>query len=62
MFNRIKERKRLRQEEIERQIIEDKSRLMSLSEKELLVEILLELRRLEKGIDEVKRNIRIYGN
>ena len=60
MFESMKERKRQRQEEREQRIREEKNRLLSLSEKELLVEILFELKRIENGIDDVERSIRIY--
>ena len=49
MFESMKERKRQRQEEREQLIREEKNRLLSLSEKELLVEILFELKRIENG-------------
>ena len=62
MFESMKERKRQRQEEREQLIREEKNRLLSLSEKELLVEILLELKRIENGIDDVERSIRIYSD
>ena len=62
MFESMKERKRQRQEEREQLIREEKNRLLSLSEKELLVEILFELKRIEKGIDDVESSIRIHGN
>ena len=62
MFESMKERKRQRQEEREQQIKEEKNRLLSLSEKELLVEILFELKRIENGIDDVERSIRIYSD
>lgn len=60
MFESMKERKRRQQEEREQQIREEKNKLLSLSEKELLVEILFELKRIENGIDDVERSIRIY--
>lgn len=53
MFERMKEKNLRRQEERERQIKEEKNRLSSLSEKELLVEILMELKRIEDRIDDV---------
>lgn len=62
MFERMKEKKRQRQEEREQKIREEKNRLLSLSEKELLVEILLELKRIEDRIDDVERSVRIYNN
>lgn len=61
MFESMKERKRQRQEEREQRIREEKNRLLSLSEKELLVEILFELKRIENGIDDVERSICIYA-
>ena len=51
------EEARQRQEEIEREIRAEKDRLLSLSEKELLVEILLELRDVEDRIDDVESSI-----
>ena len=62
MVESMKERKRQRQEEREQRIREEKNRLLSLSEKELLVEILFELKRIENGIDDVERSIRIYSD
>ncbi len=62
MFESMKEKKRQRQEEREQRIREEKNRLLSLSEKELLVEILFELKRIENGIDDVERSIRIHSN
>ena len=62
MFERMKEKMRQRQEEREQQIREEKNRLLALSEKELLVEILLELKRIESRIDDVETSVRIYNN
>ena len=62
MFESMKERKRQRQEERVQLIREEKNRLLSLSEKELLVEILFELKRIENGIDDVERSICIYSD
>ena len=62
MFERMKEKMRQRQEEREQQIREGKNRLLALSEKELLVEILLELKRIEDRIDDVETSVRIYNN
>lgn len=62
MFESMKERKRQRQEEREQRIREEKNRLLSLSEKELLVEILFELKRIENGIDDVERSICIHSD
>ena len=62
MFERMKEKMRQRQEEREQQIREEKNRLLALAEKELLVEILLELKRIEDRIDDVETSVRIYNN
>ena len=62
MFERMKEKMRQRQEEREQRIREEKNRLLALSEKELLVEILLELKRIEDRIDDVERSVRIYND
>lgn len=62
MLERMKEKIRRRQEEREQQIREERNRLLSLSEKELLVEILLELKRIEDRIDDVETSVRIYNN
>lgn len=62
MFERMKEKNRQRQEEREQRIREEKNRLLSLSEKELLVEILMELKRIEERIDDVETSVRLYNN
>ena len=62
MFERMKEKARQRQEERERQIREERNRLLSMSEKELLVEILLELKRVEDRIEDVETSVRIHSN
>lgn len=62
MFERMKENLRQQQEKREQQIREEKNRLSLLSEKELLVEILLELKRIEKRVDSVERSVRLYNN
>jgi hypothetical protein len=62
MFERIKENLRQQQEKREQQIREEKNRLSLLSEKELLVEILLELKRIENRIDSVETSVRLYNN
>ena len=62
MLDKMKEIIRQRQEEREQRIREEKNRLLSLSEKELLVEILLELKRIENKINDVETSVRIYNN
>ncbi len=43
-------------------ICEEKDRLLSLSDKELLVEVLLELKRIEERIDGVEKTVKTYSN
>ena len=62
MFERMKENLRQQQEKREQQIREEKNRLSLLSEKELLVEILLELKRIENRVDSVETSVRLYNN
>lgn len=62
MFEKMKEKARQREEERKQQIREEKNRLLSLSEKELLVEILFELKRIEDKIDDVDASVRIYND
>ena len=59
MFEKMKEKARLRQEEKEQKIIEEKNRLALLSEKELLIEILLELKRFDDRIYDIESIVRL---
>ena len=61
MFERMKENLRQRQEKREQQIREEKNRLLSLSEKEVLIEILVEIKRIEDRIDSVEASVRLYN-
>ena len=40
----------------------ERVRLQSLSEKEIMVEMLIELKRIDAKLDSIERTIRIYGN
>ena len=62
MFDRMKEKIRQKQEEQKQMIRNEKNRLLSLSEKELLIEILFELKYIENRLDNLEHTIRIYGN
>lgn len=62
MFERMREKIRWQEKEREQHIGEEKNRLLSLSEKEFIVEILLELKRIEDGIDDVATSVRIYND
>lgn len=59
---RLREIEQQRIEEEEKQEREEKERLLALSEKELLVEILLELQRIEATIENVDSTIRRSSN
>ena len=61
MFERMKENLRQRQEKREQQIREEKNRLLSLSENEVLIEILVEIKRIEDRIDSVEASVRLYN-
>lgn len=60
MFEKMKERRRQRQEEEERRRREERARLLAMSEKELMVEILMELRYLEDQIEDVETSIALH--
>ena len=62
MFEKMKEKARQRHEEREQKIREETNRLLALSEKELLVEILMELKNVEDRLDDVERTIRLYND
>ena len=62
MFEKMKEKARQRQEEREQKIREEKNRLLALSEKELLVEILMELKNVEDRLGDVERTVRHYSD
>ena len=62
MFEKMKEKKREREEERQRKLQEERNRLLAMSEKELLVEILLELRNIEDSIDNVNRSVIVHSN
>lgn len=57
MFDKIKEKRRLEAEEKEQLMAEEKAHMLSMSEKELLIEILNELKRINKRIDDVESTI-----
>ena len=87
MFERLKEararvaaerqeRERLERERVERELQAEKERLMALSEKELMIEILLQLKRvdstcetisskcddIEWACDRISSNVRLYSD
>jgi hypothetical protein len=44
------------------QLCLEKERLKGMSEKELLIEMILELKRIDQKCDDIARRIAIYGN
>ena len=62
MFEKIKERKRQQEEEYARQQEEKRQQLLALSEKELMVEILLKMDRMSRQLNEIDTSIWQYSN
>lgn len=62
MFEKLKEKNRQKAEERERQLQARKQALLAMSEKELLVELLLEMERIGDRLDDIKNKIVLYGN
>lgn len=50
------------QEQKEQEEQAERVRLQSLLEKEIMVEMLIELKRIDAKLDSIERTIRIYGN
>lgn len=62
MFEKLKEKDRQKAEERERQLQARKQALLAMSEKELLVELLLEMERIGDRLDDIENKIVLYGN
>ena len=62
MFEKLKEKNRQKAEERERQLQARKQALLAMSEKELLVELLLEMERIGDRLDDIENEIVLYGN
>ena len=62
MFEKLKEKNRQKAEERERQLQARKQALLAMSEKELLVELLLEMERIGDRLDDIEDKIVLYGN
>lgn len=62
MFEKLKERQRQARIQREQELQEKKQRLLALSEKELMVEILLELNRMNDQLKSVEDTIRLHSN
>lgn len=62
MFEKMKERAAEREAQRQRAIAAEKARLMTMSEKELMVEMIFQLKMLRSECDDIKDHIRMYGN
>lgn len=62
MFEKLKEKNRQKAEERERQLQARKQALLAMSEKKLLVELLLEMERIGDRLDDIENKIVLYGN
>ena len=62
MFEKLEEKNRQKAEERERQLQARKQALLAMSEKELLVELLLEMERIGDRLDDIENKIVLYGN
>ena len=62
MFEKLKEKNRQKAEEREHQLQARKQALLAMSEKELLVELLLEMERIGDRLDDIENKIVLYGN
>ena len=62
LISKRKERKIQKQQEKESEIKKEKERLMSLSEKELMVEMILKLNEVSDKCDNIKRNVIVWSD
>lgn len=61
MFDKLKEKRRLAAEQLELERQQELERIANMSEKEVLVEILKELKDLNERCDSIESTIRIYS-
>jgi hypothetical protein len=62
LINRIKENNAKRQQEKQIEIQKEKERLISLSEKELMVEMILKLNEVSDKCDDIKRTVIVWSD
>jgi hypothetical protein len=62
LINRIKEINAKRQQEKQIEVQKEKERLISLSEKELMVEMILKLNEVSDKCDDIKRTVRVWSD
>ena len=62
MIKARKENKAKRQQEKEMEIKKEKERLMSLNEKELMVEMLLKLNEVSDKCDDIKKTVIVWSD
>lgn len=62
MFNKTKEKRNEQQEQYDLELQLERERLLMLSEKELLVELLMKMDKISNQLDHVDTSIRVYNN
>ena len=62
LINRIKENNAKRQQEKQIEVQKEKERLISLSEKELMVEMILKLNEVNDKCDDIKRTVIVWSD
>ena len=62
LISKIKENNAKRQQEKEMEIKKEKERLMSLSEKELMVEMILKLNEVSNKCDDIKKTVIVWSD
>lgn len=62
MFNKTKEKRNEQQEQYDQELQLERERLLMLSEKELLVELLMKMDKISNQLDHVDTSIRVYNN
>lgn len=66
MFEKLKKKREQRikeaQEKLEQELAVERERLMTLSEKELMIETIMELKKISHQCDDIAEKIILYGN
>ena len=62
LISKIKENNAKRQQEKEMEIKKEKERLMSLNEKELMVEMILKLNEVSDKCDDIKKTVIVWSD
>ena len=62
MFDKIKEKREQREAAYRQHLEEERRKLLELSEKELLVEVLMRLEVLSNQLDQLDRTVQLYSS